>query len=121
MQGVVPREIKAGGPKFVAVIAFVGDQHRCRWQRIKHQLGAFVIVHLAFGEQKDQGTAVFVDDGMEFGGSGRLSCVRYGGEHPLFKQARRRAVRLEMRGIDHQLFRCSAFACKGGEDAVENA
>ena len=55
------------GPQFVAVIAFVGDQHRCRWQRIKHQLGAFVIVHLAFGEQKDQGTAVFVDDGMEFG------------------------------------------------------
>ncbi len=53
MQGVVAPGDQDRA-KFVAVIAFVGDQHRCRRQRIEHQLGALVVVHLAFSEQQDQ-------------------------------------------------------------------
>lgn len=50
----------------------------------------------------------------------RLRCARCDGEHPLFKQARRRAVGLQMCRIDHDALWFRSFACKPGEDAVEH-
>jgi hypothetical protein len=40
---------------------------------------------------------------------------------PLFEQARRGAVRLQVRGIDHDPFWLGTFTRRGGEDAVEYA
>ena len=48
-------------------------------------------------------------------------CVRYGGEQPLFEQAGRGAVRLEVGGVDHQLVGLPAACGEGGEDLVEHA
>ena len=45
--------------------------------------------------------------------------ARYDGEHPLFKQTRRRAMSLQMRRIDHDTLRFRSFPGKAGEDAVE--
>jgi hypothetical protein len=51
----------------VAVVAFVGDHLLCRWQGIEKQYCAPVIAGLAFGEQHDDGAALAIGDGVQFG------------------------------------------------------
>ena len=53
--------------------------------------------------------------------SGRLWCVRYVGEQPLFEQAGRRPVRLEVGGVDHEPVGFAAFGRQRGKDPVEHA
>jgi len=53
--------------------------------------------------------------------SGRLWCARYDGEYPFFKQARRRAVGLQMGGIDHDPLGARFFTHEAGEDVIEYA
>lgn len=52
--------------------------------------------------------------------STRLWFARYDGEHPLFKQARGRAVCVQMCRIDHDALRFQPFAREPGEGTVEN-
>ena len=53
--------------------------------------------------------------------SGRLLFARYDGEHPLFEQARRGAMGLQMRRIDHDALGFWPFAGEPGKDATEDA
>ena len=52
--------------------------------------------------------------------SARLLCARYGGEEPPFLEARRSAVSLQVRCIDHQRIRRPFAGCQVTEDSVEN-
>jgi len=51
---------------------------------------------------------------------GRLSCAQYGGEEPLFEQARRDSVRLEVRGVDHQPAGRTARSRQSGEYPIDH-
>lgn len=53
--------------------------------------------------------------------STRLLCVRYTGEEPLFEQAGRCPVRLEMGGVDQDFLGIAATFGKFNEDAPEHA
>lgn len=53
--------------------------------------------------------------------SARLLIARYDGEHPLFEQARCRAVGLQVRSVNRDALGLWPFAGKAGEDAVEHA
>jgi hypothetical protein len=52
--------------------------------------------------------------------SGRLWCARYVGEQALLK-AGSGAVRLQMRGVDHDPLRFAILARQFGENLVEHA
>ena len=54
-----------GCPEPVAVIAFVGEQFLGARERGKQQESAFVVAHLAFGEQHHNRSTQPVADGME--------------------------------------------------------
>ena len=101
--------------------AFVGDQRLGLGQARIKQLGAGVVAHLAFREHEHDGLALAVADGVQLGVQAASGHVRCAGEHPLFKQARRSPVRLEMSRIDHDALRLRAFACEVCEDAIEHA
>jgi len=53
------------GAQPVTVIALVTEQHLDTWQAGEQQNCAFVVAHLAFGEEQDDGTPLAIADGME--------------------------------------------------------
>jgi len=54
-----------GGPEPIAVIASIGQQRLGRRQGVEDQPSAFVIAHLTFAEQQDEGLAGGVADGVK--------------------------------------------------------
>lgn len=48
--------------KPVAVLSAIGDGGACRRQRLQHQSGALLIIHLPLGQQHDQWLAALVAD-----------------------------------------------------------
>jgi hypothetical protein len=61
-----------------------------------------MVACLAFGEQQHHGTPLTVADGGELRVQPAFGSTDAAGKSPLFEQAGRGAMRLEMRGIDRQ-------------------
>ena len=83
------------GAEPVAVLAFVGEQLLGARERGKQQKSAFVVAHLAFGEQQDDRAALTVADGMELGVQPAFGAPDTSGKSPPFK--RLAAVRWALR------------------------
>lgn len=74
------------GAEPVAVITLVAEQHLGAWQAGKQQGCAFVVAHLAFGEQQDNRPAKPIADGMEFGVQPTLAAPDTSGNIPPFRR-----------------------------------
>jgi hypothetical protein len=79
-----------------------------------------VIACLAFREEQDHGAPLAVADGGELCVQPALAAPDAAGKSPLFEQAGRGAMRLEVRGIDYQPRWRACLSRKRHEDAVEH-
>lgn len=85
------------GAEPIAVIALVAEQHLGAWQAGKQQNCAFVVAHLAFGQQQDDRPAQAIADGMQLGVQPALGASDTSGNSPPFR--RLAAVRCAFRCV----------------------
>jgi hypothetical protein len=105
----------------IAVISLVAEQVLGWRQARQHQRAALVITHLFFGQQQDQWSAFSVADSVQLGVQAAFGAADTAGDSPLFEQAGRRSVRLEVSGVNHQAIRLTGPSRQPGEDAVEDS
>lgn len=116
MHSVIPWSARARR-KAADPWALSGEQHAGGWQVIDDRRGGLVIVGLPLAQMQQQQAAFVVADHPQLAGQPPW-CIRYIGAEPLFEQAGRHAMRLEVGGIDHQPVGTTALGGRLGKDAV---
>ena len=105
-----------------AVVATVGDQLAGWRQSREHDGSAAMVAHLAHGERSSTtGRPWPSQTAWSLEVSPPLGIARCSGEKPLFQQAGRGAVRLEVGAGNHQTLGQAALGGQGRDDAVEHA
>src|SRR2546430_11474134 len=74
------------GSERVAVVAAIGNEVLGLWQAAEHQVRSFVVAHLSFGQQQDDGTALAVANAVQLGVQTALGAPDTAGERRLFPQ-----------------------------------
>jgi hypothetical protein len=93
--------LDAPGREFLAepgaVVAAVGDQGGGGRQGVENEAGAFVVAHLPFREQQDEGSALAITDRVELGVQAALGSFDTTGNSPF--SSRLAAVRCAFRCV----------------------
>jgi hypothetical protein len=105
----------------VGVIALVADKSPGVRQTVEDQCGTLVIACLAFRQGQDERPTLVIANRVQLGIQAALRAPDTSGEEPLFEQARRRAVRLQVGRVDHCRLRRTRRFGQRREDAVERA
>ena len=74
------------GSETVAVVAAIGNEVLGLRQMTEHQARTFVVVHLAFRQQQDDGTSLAVAHGVQLGVQTTLGAPDTTGNSPFFSK-----------------------------------